>query len=370
MKLGRPAYLGTTEAVHGQAQPVGVLLANLGSPAAPTAAALRPYLRQFLSDPRVIEWPRLLWWFILNGIIVPLRAPKSAAAYRAVWDAGGSPLLALTRRQASAITQQLDPRVRVVLGMSYGSPSIGSALRELHAANCRRIAVLPLYPQYAASTVGAVFDAVARELASWRWVPELRFVSGYCQQPAYTKVLADSIRSHQAAHGTPDLTLFSFHGIQLAALEAGDPYHCHCHRTARETATVLGWEDRQWQVAFQSRFGSEPWLQPATIEEMHRLPGRGIKRLQVVCPAFAADCLETLGEICGENKEAFLAAGGTEFSYIPALNDTPAHVAFLANLVRSQVADWLANPAQPSGTGKQVARVRPLTTGQDPPGGG
>lgn len=363
MKLGRPHYRGSTPSVHGAQQPIGVLLANLGSPASPTAAGLRPYLRQFLSDPRVIEYPRWLWWLILNCVIVPLRSPKSAAAYREVWTEAGSPLLAISKRQAAAIAAALGDNTKVALGMSYGTPSIATALQELHAANCHRIVVVPMYPQYAASTVGAVFDAVAAELARWRWVPELRFVAGYCARPAYVKVLADSIRAHEAEHGEPQLTVFSFHGTQLASLEAGDPYHCHCHLAARLTAAQLGWAAERWLVTFQSRFGRDPWLQPATIEEMARLPVRGIKKIHVICPAFAADCLETLEEICAENQAAFRAAGGTEFSYIPALNDQPAHIKFFTDLINEQTADWRSQAAVPMADRAAVERITALTTG-------
>lgn len=366
MKLGKPIYLGSTATVHGAKQPLGVLLANLGSPQSPTAAGLRPYLRQFLSDPRVIEFPRWLWFVILNGIIVPWRSPRSAKAYREVWTKAGSPLVVISNRQRDKISDILGDDVVVELGMSYGQPAIGSALRNLHAANCRKIVVVPLYPQYAASTIGAVFDAVADELKQWRWVPELRFVAGYCSQPSYIKVLADSITRHEQEHGQPQLTVFSFHGTQLAALEQGDPYHCQCHLTARLVAQHLGWEDKRWLVTFQSRFGRDPWLQPFTVEEMARLPKRGIKNIQVVCPAFAADCLETLEEICGENQEAFLHAGGEKFSYIPALNDSEDHIAFLVKLIQTQIRDW-EEPRPPIIAKDKIDKIKQLTTGVQQP---
>ena len=370
MGFGRPRYLGSPGYDHAAAPAVGVLLANLGTPAAPTAAALRPWLRQFLSDPRVIELPRALWWFILNCLIVPLRSPKSAQAYRQVWSADGSPLMAISRRQRDLIAAQLsdDPAV-VELGMSYGQPSIADALRRLHDRNCRHIIVLPLYPQYAASTVGSVFDAVAGQLQSWRWVPHLRMISGYCQQSGYIDALASSLRDHRAEHGSPQLTVFSFHGTQLASLQQGDPYHCQCHRTARLAARELGLGDGQWQVAFQSRFGSDPWLQPYTIELMRQLPGNGIRDIQVVCPAFAADCLETLEEIACENREEFVKAGGERFSYVPALNDRPDHVAFLAGLLRREAGDWFEeigrqrDPDQLAQRVRRRDRIEPITTG-------
>ena len=343
MGIGRPHYLGSPDYQHSSPPAVGVLLVNLGTPAAPTAAALRPWLRQFLSDPRVIELPRALWWFVLNCLIVPLRSPKSAEAYQQVWDKDGSPLMAISQRQRDLIARELaDEPVAVELGMSYGQPSIPFALRRLHERNCRHLIVLPLYPQYAASTIGSVFDAVADELKSWRWVPHLRMVSGYCQQPEYIDVLADSLRQHRAEHGAPRLTVFSFHGTQLAALQQGDPYHCQCHRTARQVAKALELGQHEWLVTFQSRFGKDPWLQPYTIDVMQQLPGKGIKDVQVVCPAFAADCLETLEEISGENRDEFVKAGGEKFSYVPALNESAAHISFLAELLRKEAGDWFA----------------------------
>ena len=312
----------------------------------------------------------MLWWFILNGIIVPFRSPKSASAYRQIWTQDGSPLVAISRRQTKALAAHFSQApMQFALGMSYGEPSIAGALRELHDANCRHLLVLPLYPQYAASTVGAVFDAVAHELRSWRWVPQLRMIAGYCQRPDYVSTLAASIREFEQEHGQPNLTVFSFHGTQLSALQSGDPYHCHCHLTARTTAAKLGWEQKNWAVTFQSRFGRDPWLQPYTIEQMSKLPAQGVKHLHVVCPAFAADCLETLEEIAGENREAFLHSGGEKFAYIPALNDTPSHIEMLAKLINDHTSDWhtaleAANlPEQLATRELNVERVKPLTEG-------
>lgn len=369
LRPGRPRYRGARDARHDRPARIGVLLANLGSPAAPTAAAVRPYLRQFLSDPRVIELPRWLWFWILNLVIVPFRSPKSAAAYREVWGEDGSPLLAISRRQREGVAKRLAKLpVEVELGMSYGEPAIADALRRLHARNCSHLLVLPLYPQYAAATVGSVFDGVAAELSRWRRVPQLRFVSGYCAEPGYVATLAAAIAAHRKEHGAPKLTVFSFHGTQLAALEAGDPYHCQCHRTAREAAAELGLGPDEWLVTFQSRFGNDPWLQPYTIEMMARLPAMGITDIQVVCPAFAADCLETLEEISGENQEAFRAAGGERFSYIPALNDSDEHLGFLAELITREIADWCPQvDAFNAGTAKRHERAeatRPLTCGE------
>ena len=339
--MGKPNFLGRASYQHDQPPSIGVLLVNLGTPEAPNSAAVRPYLRTFLSDPRVIEAPRALWWFILNLIILPFRAPKTATAYRAVWTAEGSPLLVISRQIRDCIAARLAAEpFTVVLGMSYSQPSISSALRELQRHNCQHIVVLPLYPQYAASTVGSVFDAVAKELTTWRWTPQLRFIAGYCGHPDYPRLLASSLRAHQAVHGVPQVTLFSFHGTPLSSLEAGDPYHCLCQRTAREAASLLALNSDSYLVSFQSRFGRNPWLQPYTIDLMSLLPQRGVTKLQVVCPAFAADCLETLEEIAGENRRAFLAAGGLEFSYVPALNNHPEHIEFLAKLIKEEAGSW------------------------------
>ena len=341
MRLGRPSYRGARDRPHDSEARIGVLLANLGSPASPDAAGLRPYLRQFLSDTRVIEAPRWLWLSILNLVVVPFRSPRSAKAYREIWTDEGAPLLAMVAKQREALANRLGDRPIVVeQGMTYGEPSLPSALRRLQDAGATHLLVLPLYPQYAASSVGSVFDAVARELSTWRWVPHLRFVSGYCQDPRYVEILARSITEHREKHGDGTHTLFSFHGTQLESLVAGDPYHCQCPRTAREAAAAAGLADGTWTVSFQSRFGRDPWLQPYTIEMMERLPKEGTKDLHVVCPAFSADCLETLEEICGECKEAFLAAGGESFSYVPALNDREDHIEFLAEIVNENVVDW------------------------------
>ena len=374
MRLGKPAFLGSSDRLHDATHRIGVLVANLGSPASPTAAGLRPYLRQFLSDPRVIEQPRWKWLTILNCIVVPFRSPKSAKAYKEVWTDEGSPLLSITRRQAKAIASEFQGLpVDFEVGMTYGEPSIPSALRRLRDCGMTHLFVLPMYPQYAASTVGAAYDALARELATWRWVPQLRFQSGYLDEPGYIDVLAGSISEHRKTNGTPQLTLFSFHGTQLASLHAGDPYHCQCHKTAREAAKTAGLKDGEWLVSFQSRFGSDPWLEPYTIEMMKSLPGQGIKDLQVICPAFSADCLETLEEISGENKEAFMEAGGERFSYIPCLNDSPAHVDFLARIVRDNIKDWIervnaTNDGEAASERVERAKTtRPFTEGSEKP---
>lgn len=329
--------LGTPSYDHATHSKIGVLLVNLGTPDAPTPQALKPYLKQFLSDPRVVEYPRLLWWFILNGIILPKRCKKSAHAYQQIWTENGSPLLLYTREQAKRISQQL-PHLATAIGMSYGTPSIADGLQQLKEQNCQHLLILPLYPQYASATTGSVFCDVTKEISRWRRVPHLRFIADYCNHPLYIKTLADSIKSHTTQ--PRDLLLFSFHGTPIDMLLNGDPYHCLCHKTARLAANALQLNDTDWTVTFQSRFGNKPWLQPYTDETLKTLPNKGIKKIQVVCPAFASDCLETLEEIAQENRDIFMAAGGEHYSYIPALNATAAHIDFLCTLITDAIGDW------------------------------
>ncbi|MDG4555138.1 MAG: ferrochelatase [Candidatus Competibacter sp.] len=328
---------------HDQPTCTGVLLTNLGTPDAPTPAALRRYLAEFLWDPRVVELPRPLWWLILHGIILRIRPARSARKYRTIWTEDGSPLLAIGRRQtaavAAALRQQCLGPVQVALGMRYGNPSIASALAGLRDTGARRLLVLPLYPQYSAATVASTFDAIAAELRRWRWLPDLRLITHYHDDPAYLDALAASIRAARAEWPGERL-LFSFHGLPKRNLLAGDPYHCECHKTARLVAERLGLHEDRWAVAFQSRFGRAEWLRPYTSELLAAWARAGVKRADVVCPGFAADCLETLEEIALENREAFLSAGGEHYRYIPALNDAPAHIEALARLIVRHAAGW------------------------------
>lgn len=334
--------VGREDFRHGAPERAGVLLANLGTPDAPTAKALRRYLAEFLCDPRVVEAPRWLWRALLFGWILPRRAPKSAAAYARIWSAEGSPLLVHSRAQAAGLREifaREDAPVQVALGMRYGSPSLAAALDELRG--CARLAVLPLYPQRASPTTGTVFAEVARALSEWRDVPSVRFVAGYGDDPRYVAVLAESIAAHWRAHGRAKLLLFSFHGAPREMLLRGDPYHCLCLKTARLTAEKLGLAAGEWTTVFQSRFGRAEWLRPYADEVLRELPRRGIRDAQVVCPAFAADCLETLEEMALENRELFLAAGGERYGYIPALNASAGHLEFLRTLLEDNIGDWL-----------------------------
>ncbi|NGP53453.1 ferrochelatase [Thioalkalivibrio sp. XN8] len=337
-------YLGTPQYSHGSTEKLGILVTNLGTPDAPETGPLRRYLREFLWDPRVVEAPRPLWWLILNGVILRTRPSRSAEAYRAVWTDAGSPLLTCARDQAAGLKARLAPRlsgpVEVALGMRYGNPSIPSALRQLHALNVTRLLVLPLYPQYSASTVGSTFDAVGAELMRWRWVPDFRFVARYHDEPGYIAALAASIREHWAQHGRGEHLLMSFHGVPRRYLDAGDPYHCQCHKTARLVAEQLGLEDGSWTTTFQSRFGREEWLKPYTDETVKALGRKGLKRIDVICPGFSADCLETIEEIAQENADFFHEAGGETLSYIPCLNIRDDHLDFLAELTLQHLQGW------------------------------
>jgi ferrochelatase len=329
---------------HGEIPAVGVLLTNLGTPDRPTASALRRYLRQFLSDPRVVELPRPLWWLILNLFVLPFRPRRSARLYAKIWTSEGSPLLVITRRQAvalqDALRQSYGTPLHVALGMRYGAPSIARALRELRGKGCDRIVILPLYPQVASATVGSSFDAVAAELTGWRRMPALRFVAGYHDDPAYVGALAASITEAWQGERRPERILFSYHGIPKRTFLAGDPYHCACHATTRLVAERLGLPEGTALTTFQSRFGREEWLTPYTDQTLRELAASGVADVDVVCPGFAADCLETLEEIAMLNRDVFLAAGGNRYRYIAALNDRPAHIEALAGVCRRTLAGW------------------------------
>ncbi len=328
---------------HARPPRAGLLLVNLGTPEAPTPKALRRYLKEFLGDPRVVEVPRPIWWLILNGIILPFRAPRSARAYQRVWTEHGSPLLVQSRQLADSVQDKLGqtmPRVRVMLAMNYGQPSIDSAVDRLRAENIQRLLVLPLYPQYSATTTASVFDRVTRSLSRLRWLPELRFINDYCNEPSWLDAIANSVKSFQARHGKPDRLLFSFHGIPKRNLISGDPYYCQCQASARQIVSRLDLDDKHWQISFQSRLGKAEWLKPYTDKTLAQMAADGVGKVQVICPGFSIDCLETLEEIAMENREEFLEAGGESLDYIPCLNNDPVHVGLLAELARKQGQGW------------------------------
>ena len=355
-------YRGFPDFDHGQTPSIGVLITNLGTPDAPEASALRPYLKQFLSDPRVVEIPRLLWWLILNGIILRVRPRRSAEAYQTVWTDEGSPLLIHTRDQAQALQRVLGAKhgsnIKVGFGMRYGQPSIDGAMQELLASGVRQLLVLPLYPQYGGPTTGSTFDAVAADFTARRWLPDFRFVAHYCDHPGYIAAVADSIRAHWAEQGRADKLLFSYHGEPRRYLDQGDPYHCQCHKTTRLVAEALGLGEDQYLTTFQSRFGREEWLKPYTDETLKALPREGVKSVQVVCPGFSSDCLETIEEIGVENRDYFVEAGGERYEYIPCLNASDAHIDFLATLVEEQLQGWLGKDYD-----TETTRTRALALG-------
>ncbi|MGO2366484.1 MAG: ferrochelatase [Pseudoalteromonas sp.] len=319
-------------------QKTGILLTNLGSPDAPTAKALRVYLREFLSDPRIVEIPRLIWLMILHGIILRVRPKRSAKLYKSIWTDNGSPLTHITRLQRDKLNtllqQQGYTNTEVVMAMRYGNPSIEAGLEELRDKGLTRIIVLPLYPQYSSPTTGSTFDAVAKVLKKWRWVPELHFINGYHKNEQYIESLANSISEDLQANGTPQKLVFSYHGMPKLFLDNGDPYHCLCLQTTRLVTEKLALDKDLFMSTFQSRFGKAEWLKPYTDVTLESFPKEGIDDVAIVSPAFSADCLETLEELEGENREIFEHAGGKKYRYIKALNDRDDHIAALFDVLK------------------------------------
>ena len=316
-------------------QKFGVLMVNLGTPDAPTPRAVKRYLAEFLSDRRVVDAPRWLWWPLLRGIILPRRAPRVAKLYQSIWMDGGSPLLVISRRPRQALASRMSG-MPVELGMSYGSPGLGAALDKLLAQGVTRLVVLPMYPQYSCSTTASVWDGVARALSRCRQLPAIQFIRDYAEDPAYIAALKARVEVSFAEHGEPDRLVLSFHGIPVRYASEGDDYPLRCMATSRALMAALGLPEEKVLVTFQSRFGREPWLTPYTDETLKDLPGQGVKHVQIMCPGFAADCLETLEEIEEENKAIFMHAGGQTYTYIPALNDDPLHIDLLEKLVAKE----------------------------------
>lgn len=337
-------YDSSPQYEHGLPESLGVLLVNLGTPEEPTPAAVRRYLRQFLSDPRVVELPRWLWLPILHGYILRTRPAKTAAAYRKVWTENGSPLLLHSTDITNAVRETLSARlsggINVELGMSYGKPSIDAALQKMFDQFVTRIVVLPLYPQYSGTTTASIFDAVTARLSQRRWVPELRFINHYHDAAGYISALVASIRDFWDMQGRGERLLFSFHGVPKRTLLNGDPYHCQCQKTARLAAAELELDEDEWHVAFQSRLGREEWLRPYTDEVIEQWGRDKLGKVDLICPGFAADCLETLEEVAIRYADDFTAAGGAELRYIPALNARDEHVAFLSRMIEKNVAGW------------------------------
>ncbi len=316
----------------------GVLVVNLGTPDAPTTQAVRRYLNRFLSDRRVVDLPPILWQPLLKGLITPIRAPRSANNYQKIWMPTGSPLHvysdAIVANLRQALSQLSTPHIAVELAMSYSNPSIAEGIRKLEAAHITDLIVLPLYPQYANSTTAAVFDAVVQTLQTSAYLPQLHFIRDYYAHPAYISALQHSVNQHIQEHGKPQKLLLSFHGLPMRAVNKGDPYPSQCEATAKTLAQSLALTSEDWLLCYQSRFGKAAWLPPETLGTLKALPSQGITEVAVICPGFAADCLETLEEIAMLNRNAFLAAGGKQYHYIPALNASPQHIDALIQIIK------------------------------------
>lgn len=328
---------------HGAPAKTGVLLINLGTPDAPTTGAVRRYLRQFLSDPRVVEIPKAVWWCILNGIILPFRSSKSAAKYAMIWKPEGSPLRVHTERLTAGLRARLLERGHQVVvehAMRYGQPAIADVLDRLKQQGCGRILIVPAYPQYSGTTTASIFDAVFDHFSNVRNMPELRFIRNYHDHEGYIQALKKTVLAHWDANGTPDKLVMSFHGVPKRTLMLGDPYHCECYKTARLLARQLNLTQDQYAVTFQSRFGKAEWLQPYTAPSLVEMAKQGVGRVDVMCPGFISDCLETLEEIAMEAKGAFMQAGGREFHFIPCLNESPEWIAGLGDIVEQQMIGW------------------------------
>ncbi|MCE5180846.1 MAG: ferrochelatase [Betaproteobacteria bacterium] len=378
---------------HGTAAKTGILLINLGTPDEPTAAAVKTYLREFLSDPRVVEIPRALWWLILNGIILNTRPRKSAEKYALIWTTEGSPLLVHTQRQAKLLQGYLGESLKslsalplspilshewergqtaippdsggrgsvlIEFAMRYGNPSIKVGLEKLRQRGCDRILIVPLYPQYAASTTASAMDGVFKALGEMRNMPEIRTVRHFHDHPGYIAALAASVRESWQTNGRPDVLVMSFHGLPRYTLEKGDPYHCECQKTGRLLAEALELEPQQYRICFQSRFGRAEWIKPYTASTLEELGKQGIKRVDAICPGFVGDCLETLEEIAMEGKSTFLGAGGKEYRYIPCLNERQDWIEALRAIVSEHLQGWTCN--EPGDTGA-AQRSRALAMG-------
>lgn len=334
-------YDNVTGFEHGKKDKIGVLLVNLGTPEAPTTSALRTYLREFLSDPRVVEVPRFIWFFVLNLIILAFRPRLSAKAYASIWQKEGSPLLINSQKITNKVRDALPKEDFVVeLAMRYGKPSVSSTIDSMLTQGVSKLLVLPLYPQYSATTTASTFDAVAKVLAKKRQIPELRFINQYCDNELYVDALAQSVKAHWDKHGRAEKLILSYHGIPKAYWEQGDAYVCLCHKTTRLVAEKLRLAEDDIMTTFQSRFGRQEWVKPYTDAVLKSLPEQGVKSVQIMCPAFSADCLETLEEIEEENKEYFMEAGGQSYQYIACLNDAPEHIDALLDVIKQHSQGW------------------------------
>lgn len=361
-----PTYQSTPGFEHGQSVATGVLLVNLGTPDSADSGAVRRFLKPFLWDRRVVEYPRWLWWLILNLAILRIRPARSARAYKKIWRADGSPLRvycdALTEAIQNKLSNDNSQRFVVGLAMSYSEPSIDNAIDELLRRGARRLLVLPMYPQYSATTTASVIDAVARKFAALRWIPESRFINDYHSEPGYIAALANRVREAWQENGRSKKLLMSFHGVPKNTLLRGDPYHCQCRHTGRLLAEALQLDEDDWILSFQSRVGREEWLSPYTDETLQQLGQQGLESIDVICPGFSVDCLETLEEIEMQNAETFTANGGGELRYVPALNAHAEHVDFLESLIRKHSAGWEQRVPEQAGS---ATKARALAMGAD-----
>lgn len=357
-------YLPEPSYKHGTEEKTGILLVNLGTPDAPTAKAVRPYLKQFLGDPRVVEIPQAIWWLILNGIILNTRPKKSAEKYASIWLKTGSPLRVYTEKQAILLKGYLGERTRspfvVDFAMTYGNPSIPDALARLKEQNCQRILIVPMFPQYAASATGPVYDQVFAAMLKMRNLPALRTIKHFHDHPGYISALAANINDYWKINGRPEKLVMSFHGVPKYTLDKGDPYPCECHKTGRLLAEELGLAPEQYIVSFQSRFGRAEWVKPYTTATLKELGKQKTRRVDVVCPGFISDCLETLEEIAMEGREDFLHAGGGEYCYIPCMNDNDQWIHALTDLVMENLAGWLTDTDSAK---REQGRLRALSMG-------
>jgi len=364
-------YLPEPEYRHDTVAKTAILLINLGTPDAPTPRAVRRYLEQFLSDPRVIEIPRALWLPILHGLVLNSRPKKSARKYAGIWSSEGSPLRVHTERQARLLRGYFESQIPMPLtvdfAMRYGEPSIAGTLARLKSAGCERVLVFPMYPQYAASTTASALDQVAEFLRRTRNVPEIRLVKHFHDHPSYIGALASLVQEHWRQSGRPDKLVMSFHGLPRFTLARGDPYHCECHKTARLLAERLELAESHWQIAFQSRFGRAKWMEPYTASTLADYGRHGVRRVDVICPGFVADCLETLEEIGVEGRKIFLGAGGREFHLLPCLNERDDWIRALADIARQHLADWVIESWNPQLEKNRAedSRRRALARGAD-----
>ena len=337
-------YFGEKNYQHGSAEKTGILLTNLGTPDAPTAKALKPYLKEFLSDPRVIEIPKFIWQIILRIIILNIRPRRSAKNYKKIWTEDGSPLLNISRNQHKKVEKILKNEFKdivVVLAMRYGNPSIEKGLLQLQKNKVRRLLVLPLYPQYCAATTASTFDKITSILNNWRWIPEIRFINQYFEEKLFIDAISNSIKIAWKEKGKPQKTIFSYHGTPKSYLIKGDPYHCYCLKTTRLVRENLELKEDEVITTFQSRFGSQEWLQPYTDETLKKLPTNGVKDIHILSPGFSADCLETLEELAEENKDYFINSGGEKYHYIKCLNDSDDHINMIVELIKKHTLGWI-----------------------------